>query len=227
MTTLNVKELLNNYLDSGKILIAIDSNTEGVILPDAYKNSIQVKLNLSRKFNTTVFEITDEKVTVDLTFSGEKFMCEIPLQSIYYVAMAEDPLNGVEVVENMPIELLELAYQLELAAEDRRNADSKDIDFLSSIPSDKADKIEKDLGLSPRASEISKRASEGSVSKKQVQDDMFDTFMELLAREELREAMADVSSKVHANPKAKTKKRAKKANNEIDITKFLKPKPKK
>jgi stringent starvation protein B len=223
-TSINVKELLNNYLDSGKILIAIDSNTEGVVLPDAYKNSIQVKLNLSRKFNTTVFEITEEKVTVDLTFSGKKFMCEIPFTSIYYVAMAEDPLNGVEVVENMPIELLELAYQLELASEDRRNAEDKDIDFLSSIPADKADKIEKDLGLSPRASELAKRTPGGSLSKKQIEDDMFDSFMELLAREELRDAMANVSSKVHANPKAKAKRRSKKSSNEIDITKFLKPK---
>lgn len=213
-TTINVKELLNNYLEQGKILIAVDSNIEGTVLPDYLKNSIQVKLNLSHKFDTTVFEIDEDKVTVDLSFSGKKFMCSIPFAAIYYVAMAEDPLNGVEIIENMPFELLKLSYEITLAAEAEREIEDKDIDFLSNIPAEKADSINKNLGLDERAAELTRRGKP-MPSKSDAIDKMFDEFMELVKHDGIRESLSDISGKIHST-KARTKK---KATNEIKLNK--------
>ncbi len=182
MSMINVKELLENYLAEGKILIAIDSNVEGVVLPDHLMNSIQVKLNLSYRFATNIFEIDEEKVRIDLSFSGSRFLCVIPFKSIYYVAMAEDPLNGVEVIDNMPIELLELSYQLETQAEKNKEIENKQIDFLANIPIEKAMQIEKNIELTPskKSKSTSRKTSAPSATslkpKKELEDKLFDDF---------------------------------------------------
>jgi hypothetical protein len=229
MSMINVKELLENYLAEGKILIAIDSNVEGVVLPDHLMNSIQVKLNLSYRFATNIFEIDEEKVRIDLSFSGSRFLCVIPFTSIYYVAMAEDPLNGVEVVEHMPIELLELSYQLETQAEKNKEIENKQIDFLSNIPIEKAMQIEKNIEISPKKSKSSSRQKSSSSAatsnaKKELEDKLFDDFMKLVAEYEIQDQLRDISSKLHNSHKNKTASRnnkKKKADNEIDFTQYL------
>lgn len=196
-----MKELLQNCLTEGKILIAIDSNVEGVVLPKHLMNSIQVKLNLSYSFATNVFEIDEEKIRIDLSFSGSRFLCVIPFTSIYYVAMAEDPLNGVEIVENMPIELLELSYELEILAEKNKEIESKQIDFLSSISIEKATKIKKNI----------KKKSKPLNSKKQLEKKLFDDFMHLIAESQIQDQLRDINSKLHTS---------KKLDNEIDFTQY-------
>jgi len=109
----DVKRLLQEYLDKGTILILVDSYVEGVSLPKYLMNSIQVKLNLSRAFKTNIFKMDDEKVIVDLGFNGERVVCVLPYKSIYYIATADDQLNGFGISENMPIELLELSESIE------------------------------------------------------------------------------------------------------------------
>lgn len=210
MTSINVKELLNNFLDNGKIIIAIDSNTEGTVLPDFLQNSIQVKLNLSHKFHTTVFEIDDDKVTVDLTFSGNKFMCTIPLKSIYYVAMAAEPLDGIEIVENMPFELIKLSYELALAEEADMELEDKTIDFLSNIPSDKAEAISKNLQLEE---DIVKPSTDSDLSNK-----LFADFMSMVSHDRVRESLSDIATKIHSSKTRRSNKRAK-GTNEIKLTK--------
>jgi stringent starvation protein B len=230
MSMINVKELLENYLAEGKILIAIDSNVEGVVLPDHLMNSIQVKLNLSYRFATNIFEIDEEKVRIDLSFSGSRFLCVIPFTSIYYVAMAEDPLNGVEVVEHMPIELLELSYQLETQAEKNKEIENKQIDFLSNIPIEKAMQIEKNIEISPKKSKSSSRQKSSSSAatsnaKKELEDKLFDDFMKLVAEYEIQDQLRDISSKLHNShknkPASRNNNKKKKADNEIDFTQYL------
>jgi stringent starvation protein B len=234
MSMINVKELLENYLAEGKILIAIDSNVEGVVLPDHLMNSIQVKLNLSYRFATNIFEIDEEKVRIDLSFSGSRFLCVIPFTSIYYVAMAEDPLNGVEVIENMPVELLELSYQLETQAEKNKEIENKQIDFLANIPVEKAIQIEKNIELSPSKKSSSRKTSAStavsSKPKKELEDKLFDDFMKLVAEYEIQDQLRDISSKLHTSQKTKTSRnhnKNKKADNEIDITQYFQSKDQK
>jgi|LauGreDrversion4_2_1035121.scaffolds.fasta_scaffold00118_21 hypothetical protein len=210
MTSINVKELLNNFLDNGKIIIAIDSNTEGTVLPDFLQNSIQVKLNLSHKFHTTVFEIDDDKVTVDLTFSGNKFMCTIPLKSIYYVAMAEEPLDGIEIIENMPFELIKLSYELALAEEADMELEDKTIDFLANIPSDKAEAISKNLQIDE---DSVKPSTTSDLSNK-----LFADFMSMVSHDRVRESLSDIATKIHSSKTRRSNKRAK-GTNEIKLTK--------
>lgn len=135
---IDVKSVLEEYLDRGKVLIAIDSNVDGVVLPQNLMNSIQVKLNLSRSFQTNIFEIDDEKIIVDLSFGGVRVVCVIPFRSIYYIASVDDHLNGVDILENMPIELLELSESLEREEKARKQKDPQ-------APPMKLKDVEKDV----------------------------------------------------------------------------------
>ncbi|CAB4160123.1 Stringent starvation protein B [uncultured Caudovirales phage] len=185
MSIINVKELLENYLAEGKILIAVNSYVEGVVLPEHLMNSIQVKLNLSYHFATSIFEINEEEVRIDLSFSGSRFLCVMPLTSIYYVAMAEDPLNGVEVIDNMPIELLELSYQLEMQTEKYKETDENEINFLEFLPKEKFDEVSDDKSV--------------NLSKKEFREKSFDEFMRLVSDYEIQEKLREISSKMHSS----------------------------
>jgi hypothetical protein len=214
---IDMKELLENYLSAGKILIAIDSNVEGVVLPDHLMHSIQVKLNLSYRFATEIFEIDHEKVKIDLSFAGSRFLCSIPFDSIYYVALAADPLNGVEIIENMPIELLELSYQLETQAEKNKEIQGKQIDFLTNIPPDKAEKIEKNINISTKSPKKSPKKS----SKKELEDRLFNDFMKLVSEYDIQEQLKNISDKTHRQNAKSSKKKKNPIDNEIDFTQFL------
>jgi len=98
----NVRSIVEDYLDRGTIIVVIDSSVKDVVLPDHLMNSKEVKLNLSYRFQTNIFEIDDEKIIVDLSFKGTRVVCVIPFRSIYYIANLEDQLNGVDIIENNP-----------------------------------------------------------------------------------------------------------------------------
>jgi stringent starvation protein B len=121
----DVKRLIQEHLDKGTILILVDSCVEGVSLPKHLMNSIQVRLNLSRAFKTNIFKMDDEKVIVDLGFNGERVVCVLPYKAIYYIATADDPLNGFGISENTPIELLELSESLEQEESARKTKDQQ------------------------------------------------------------------------------------------------------
>lgn len=121
----DVKRVLQEYLDKGTVFILVDSNVEGVSLPQHLMNSLQVKLNLSRAFKTNIFKMDDEKVIVDLGFNGERVVCMMPYKSIYYIASADDHLNGFEISENLPIELLELSASIEQEENARKQKDQQ------------------------------------------------------------------------------------------------------
>ena len=54
------------------------------------------------------FDLNESKaeIKVCLSFKGEPFSCTIPFDSIYYVAMADEVLDGDFIRENAPIEIL-------------------------------------------------------------------------------------------------------------------------
>lgn len=135
------REILQDLLKEGKTMIILDSTKEGTSLPDHLMNLLQVKLNLSNKFEHKKFEITDDKIVVDLSFKNKKFDCVIPMDSIYYIALA-DSLEGVPFLEDMPEIFIQMAQELEELDEldDGEDKDNQ-IDFLSNIPIEKSKKI--------------------------------------------------------------------------------------
>jgi stringent starvation protein B len=134
------RQILEQFLSEGKTMIIIDSTKPGVSLPTHLMNLLQVKLNLSYKFATTVFEISDEKIIVDLSFASKKFDCVIPLDSIYYIALA-DSLEGVPFLEDMPEIFIQMAQELEELEELEEEEAPNQIDFLSNIPIESSKKI--------------------------------------------------------------------------------------
>jgi hypothetical protein len=137
------RQILEDFLKEGKTMIIIDSTKDGVVLPKHLMHLLQVKLNLSYKFANKIFEITDEKIVVDLSFGNKKFVCTIPMDSIYYIALFGD-LEGVPFLEDMPEIFIQMAQELdELELEDE--SAPNEIDFLSSIPLDEAEKVKESL----------------------------------------------------------------------------------
>jgi len=104
MTT-SIKNIFESFLDQGKLVICIDSRKPNVNLPPQLMDRFNVRLNLSRHFQTKIFEITETQIRIDLGFNGVRFLCEIPFSSIYYVALAENTNIGIEFPENSPDEI--------------------------------------------------------------------------------------------------------------------------
>jgi stringent starvation protein B len=104
--------VLRNFVQAGKVLVIVDSTVEGVELPKHLLGFIRVKLNLSTKFKGPL-DISTKETKVTLSFSGEQYNCVLPHHAVYYIAMADDPLAGVEIIEHTPIEIRMLSEAVE------------------------------------------------------------------------------------------------------------------
>ena len=76
---------LEAKLAEGLVQVRLDSNVDGVVLPEFLMNRVQVTLNLSYAFRPEVFEIDDIGVCITLSFSGRKFLCELPWDCLYFM----------------------------------------------------------------------------------------------------------------------------------------------
>ncbi len=105
------RKSLSAKLDEGRIQVRVNSCVDGVILPDFLMNRVQVTLNLSYGFQPEIFVIDDDGVQVSLSFSGEKVLCVIPWESLYFIhsltTSGESAGDGEVFVESIPQELLE------------------------------------------------------------------------------------------------------------------------
>jgi len=106
--------VLRNFVQAGKILVMVDSTVEGVVLPDHLLGFIRVKLNLSTKFKGPM-EIGPTETKVTLSFDGQQHNCVLPHHAVYYIAMSDDPLAGVEIEAHTPFELRMLNAAVEEA----------------------------------------------------------------------------------------------------------------
>lgn len=135
MTT-SIKNIFEQHLDQGKLVFWTDSRKPNVALPSHLMNRMDVRLNLSRSFNTKIFELTDTHIRIDLGFNGVRFLCEIPFSAVYFVAMADNPEVGVEFPENFPDEIKRFHKDPEAYAQAQRVVAAVwdiDIPFTSSI----------------------------------------------------------------------------------------------
>ena len=93
--------LLSNFVAAGKVLVFIDSTVEGVDLPEHLMGKILIRLNIGTNFKHPL-TITSKQSSIRLSFGGVEHDCKIPHKSVYYAAMADRPLYGVEIIEHTP-----------------------------------------------------------------------------------------------------------------------------
>ena len=105
------REAISTRLAEGRVQIRVDSSTEGVSLPPFLMGRIQVTLNLSYAFKPEVFIIDEEGIRVTLSFSGEKSLCVLPWESLYFLHSlspnGESIGDGEVFIESIPRDLLE------------------------------------------------------------------------------------------------------------------------
>ena len=112
-------------LSYGKTAIALNPKVKGVVLPDYLMEKMPVKLNLSYKFDLNVFELTENELKVDLSFNNEKFLCTIPLDSIFLLAVYDTEINYF-FGESFPKELDYLIEEFIIQEAEKK---SNEIDF--------------------------------------------------------------------------------------------------
>ena len=96
------RSYLCDLLDRGKVLIQVNPAVAGVELPPHLMDDDSVPLFLSYRFNNDIFELGLSGIRVDLSFSGERFLCVLPWPSIFYLSLADDPEEGVFFFEDLP-----------------------------------------------------------------------------------------------------------------------------
>lgn len=110
------KQNLLDFLDLGTTTIVMHSLTSDVVLPPHLMNSHKVLLNLSYSFDTRHFEITDDYIKVDLSFSQKRFDCVLPLKNIYYIFPQSNFLEGKGYEDSFPMNILKTLINFENSA---------------------------------------------------------------------------------------------------------------
>lgn len=110
------KEALLQYLDGGMTTIIMHTFSPKTVLPQHLLNKIKITLNLSYRFDTDIFEITDQHVKIKLTFSNKKHLCVLPLESIYFIFHPEAFMDGTGFQESFPIKYLESMCNFQASA---------------------------------------------------------------------------------------------------------------
>ena len=75
------RSVLEKLLDQGMVMVHLDARRPGVRVPPAYKADGQLRLNLSYRFQSRDLALNDELVRCTLSFSGQPFYCELPLEA--------------------------------------------------------------------------------------------------------------------------------------------------
>ena len=77
------RQTLDSLLESSLVTIVVDARHEDVDLPEHLLGQPQVALNLSRKFNLDLFQLSPTTVDASLSFGGVRHNCSIPYNAIY------------------------------------------------------------------------------------------------------------------------------------------------
>lgn len=123
------RQLLEELLDNGMVMVTVNARHEGVRVPPQYARDPQLRLNLSYRFGLPV-ELDDWGVTATLTFGGSPFECRLPWRSIY---MMVSHVTGQPLLfpDNVPPELLQLASAARAAARAGEEEASAELDRAS------------------------------------------------------------------------------------------------
>jgi stringent starvation protein B len=80
--TATKKSVLEQLLDQGMVLVALDARIEGVVVPPHLGRDAQLRLNLSYRFGLPM-SVDDWGILATLTFSGTPFNCRFPWDSVF------------------------------------------------------------------------------------------------------------------------------------------------
>jgi len=106
------KHAVQSFLEKGKIVIIVNSNVQGVVLPNHLMNKIQVKLSLSLKFKNPTY-LLDDLIQTQLTFNGITGNVLIPYTAIYGLYEDKNPINSMFWEDDVPAEIFELADDID------------------------------------------------------------------------------------------------------------------
>ncbi len=65
------------------VMVELDARRPGVRVPPALRGDSQLRLNLSYRFASRDLSVSDELVGCTLSFSGQPYYCELPLDAIF------------------------------------------------------------------------------------------------------------------------------------------------
>jgi stringent starvation protein B len=97
-------------LEEGDIMLCLDARHEGVAVPREHAQNPSLRLILNLNFPSPI-DVTDEGVSVNLSFGGRRFDCYVPIDALWAVFNPES-MQGMMWPESMPPEV-----QAELAAQ--------------------------------------------------------------------------------------------------------------
>lgn len=97
-------------LEEGDIMLCLDARHEGVAVPREHAQNPSLRLILNLNFPSPI-DVTDEGVSVNLSFGGRRFDCYVPMDALWAVFNPEN-MQGMMWPESMPPEV-----QAELAAQ--------------------------------------------------------------------------------------------------------------
>jgi stringent starvation protein B len=104
------KDRLRCALSHGMAMIHLDARRPGVLVPDALRSEVHLRLNLSYRFEPPDLAIGDWGVRCTLSFSGKRFTVAVPWSALFAITSHV----GKEFwmfPEDMPRELLEQVGQ--------------------------------------------------------------------------------------------------------------------
>lgn len=85
MTAPSKRAVLERLLDQGMVMVHVDSRRAGVRVPVSLRGDPQLRLNLSYRFASRDLSISDVIVRCTLSFGGQPFYCELPLEAVFAV----------------------------------------------------------------------------------------------------------------------------------------------
>jgi stringent starvation protein B len=97
-------------LEEGDIMLCLDARHKGVAVPREHAQNPSLRLILNLNFPSPI-DVTDEGVSVNLSFGGRRFDCWVPMDALWAVFNPES-MQGMMWPESMPPEV-----QAELAAQ--------------------------------------------------------------------------------------------------------------
>jgi len=114
------KAILDAMLDQGSIIVSVNTDLEGVVLPEQFKGGFEKGLKLSKWFKNPL-SINTRRIAITLSFGGVEHDVVLPLKSIYHVRRP-DGTEGMMFPDDMPVELLDRiwAKSRAMAEQDRK-----------------------------------------------------------------------------------------------------------
>lgn len=86
------KQLLE-LLQEGPVMVFIDTRCPGVVVPERFRGSPDLKLNFDYAFHIPDFEVREDGLVATLSFSQTPHFCAIPFEAIWQMVNTKNQKN--------------------------------------------------------------------------------------------------------------------------------------